>query len=191
MSSTTEGSGGRLSLHTHAGSNQLASPSEGEASGGHSASHGHKCTETLSKKVRQCLRTRAAKLRGNMRALPFDAASALPWHRQPFLIIVNRFATRLLAAHLLMQQIWRGRRYTTHRAPSSTTCRAITYQQVWYLLDLPQFVLNNNLVVMQACTTCGATDTPMWRNGACGPKTLCNACGEQAVGLCFPARWHA
>jgi GATA zinc finger len=32
-------------------------------------------------------------------------------------------------------------------------------------------------VLLQACTTCGATKSPMWRNGAAGPKTLCNACG--------------
>ena len=27
------------------------------------------------------------------------------------------------------------------------------------------------------CTTCGRTDSPEWRKGPRGPKTLCNACG--------------
>ncbi|KAF7311342.1 hypothetical protein MKEN_01035900 [Mycena kentingensis (nom. inval.)] len=28
-----------------------------------------------------------------------------------------------------------------------------------------------------ACITCGRTDSPEWRKGPTGPKTLCNACG--------------
>lgn len=31
--------------------------------------------------------------------------------------------------------------------------------------------------VLQKCLSCEATKTPMWRNGPCGNKTLCNACG--------------
>ncbi|CAD7701543.1 unnamed protein product, partial [Ostreobium quekettii] len=27
------------------------------------------------------------------------------------------------------------------------------------------------------CVQCGATDTPQWRNGPSGPRSLCNACG--------------
>ncbi|GJD11460.1 GATA transcription factor 8 [Galdieria sulphuraria] len=27
------------------------------------------------------------------------------------------------------------------------------------------------------CVVCGVTDTPLWRSGPKGPKTLCNACG--------------
>jgi len=27
------------------------------------------------------------------------------------------------------------------------------------------------------CVTCGRTDSPEWRKGPQGPKTLCNACG--------------
>lgn len=27
------------------------------------------------------------------------------------------------------------------------------------------------------CVVCGVTDTPLWRSGPRGPKTLCNACG--------------
>lgn len=29
----------------------------------------------------------------------------------------------------------------------------------------------------QQCVECGATQTPQWREGPAGPKTLCNACG--------------
>ncbi|CAA6669682.1 unnamed protein product [Spirodela intermedia] len=27
------------------------------------------------------------------------------------------------------------------------------------------------------CTMCGRTETPLWRHGPHGPKSLCNACG--------------
>ncbi|WVF68641.1 hypothetical protein IAT40_003411 [Kwoniella sp. CBS 6097] len=30
---------------------------------------------------------------------------------------------------------------------------------------------------MHVCVTCGRTDSPEWRKGPLGPKTLCNACG--------------
>lgn len=30
---------------------------------------------------------------------------------------------------------------------------------------------------VRMCTHCEATKTPQWREGPCGPKTLCNACG--------------
>ncbi|KAG2308456.1 hypothetical protein Bca52824_028204 [Brassica carinata] len=30
---------------------------------------------------------------------------------------------------------------------------------------------------IRMCTHCEATKTPQWREGPCGPKTLCNACG--------------
>uniref|UniRef100_A0A1D2A4N0 GATA-type domain-containing protein n=1 Tax=Auxenochlorella protothecoides TaxID=3075 RepID=A0A1D2A4N0_AUXPR len=30
---------------------------------------------------------------------------------------------------------------------------------------------------VKCCSKCGATKTPQWREGPCGPKTLCNACG--------------
>jgi hypothetical protein len=33
----------------------------------------------------------------------------------------------------------------------------------------------------KACTQCGTTRTPQWREGPCGPKTLCNACGVKLV----------
>jgi GATA zinc finger len=31
--------------------------------------------------------------------------------------------------------------------------------------------------VVRACSHCRTTKTPLWRNGPCGSKTLCNACG--------------
>ena len=31
------------------------------------------------------------------------------------------------------------------------------------------------------CSDCGATTTPMWRKGADGKKTLCNACGARLL----------
>ncbi|KAI9110916.1 hypothetical protein K1719_018036 [Acacia pycnantha] len=31
--------------------------------------------------------------------------------------------------------------------------------------------------VTRRCTHCAADDTPQWRSGPLGPKTLCNACG--------------
>ena len=33
----------------------------------------------------------------------------------------------------------------------------------------------------KACSQCGATKTPQWREGPLGPKTLCNACGVKRV----------
>ncbi|KAF3578171.1 hypothetical protein DY000_02034606 [Brassica cretica] len=30
---------------------------------------------------------------------------------------------------------------------------------------------------IRMCTHCETTETPQWREGPCGPKTLCNACG--------------
>jgi hypothetical protein len=31
--------------------------------------------------------------------------------------------------------------------------------------------------VVRQCVACGTFDTPEWRKGPCGPRTLCNACG--------------
>ncbi|WVZ77299.1 hypothetical protein U9M48_025182 [Paspalum notatum var. saurae] len=32
-------------------------------------------------------------------------------------------------------------------------------------------------VVVRVCSDCNTTNTPLWRSGPCGPKSLCNACG--------------
>lgn len=40
----------------------------------------------------------------------------------------------------------------------------------------------------KACTQCGATRTPQWREGPLGPKTLCNACGVKQFRLNKRAR---
>ncbi|XP_066378244.1 protein CYTOKININ-RESPONSIVE GATA TRANSCRIPTION FACTOR 1-like [Miscanthus floridulus] len=34
-----------------------------------------------------------------------------------------------------------------------------------------------NLGVIRVCSDCNTTETPLWRSGPCGPKSLCNACG--------------
>ncbi|MED6184470.1 hypothetical protein PIB30_047730 [Stylosanthes scabra] len=36
---------------------------------------------------------------------------------------------------------------------------------------------NNLIFETKRCTHCDADETPQWRNGPMGPKTLCNACG--------------
>lgn len=42
------------------------------------------------------------------------------------------------------------------------------------------------------CLNCGSTETPQWRCGPLGPRTLCNACGVRyKKGLplsCWPLR---
>jgi len=35
----------------------------------------------------------------------------------------------------------------------------------------------SHIVDRHVCVTCGRTDSPEWRKGPQGPKTLCNACG--------------
>ncbi|KAL6618712.1 hypothetical protein ACP70R_033851 [Stipagrostis hirtigluma subsp. patula] len=35
----------------------------------------------------------------------------------------------------------------------------------------------HDLCLDRRCANCGTTSTPLWRNGPCGPKSLCNACG--------------
>lgn len=35
----------------------------------------------------------------------------------------------------------------------------------------------NANVIIHVCTDCGTTESPEWRKGPSGPKTLCNACG--------------
>jgi PAS domain S-box-containing protein len=36
------------------------------------------------------------------------------------------------------------------------------------------------------CTDCGTLDSPEWRKGPSGPKTLCNACGRECTCLIVP-----
>ncbi|KAG1239452.1 hypothetical protein G6F68_018623 [Rhizopus microsporus] len=36
---------------------------------------------------------------------------------------------------------------------------------------------NSRLASSNVCTDCGTTESPEWRKGPNGPKTLCNACG--------------
>ncbi len=38
------------------------------------------------------------------------------------------------------------------------------------------------------CLNCGSMDTPQWRVGPLGPRTLCNACGVRYVSIHFHAR---
>lgn len=46
---------------------------------------------------------------------------------------------------------------------------------------------SQELVVSKKCTHCEMTETPQWRLGPMGPKTLCNACGVRyRSGRLFP-----
>ncbi|WZZ54591.1 hypothetical protein YC2023_054698 [Brassica napus] len=38
---------------------------------------------------------------------------------------------------------------------------------------------------IRMCTHCETTETPQWREGPCGPKTLCNACGVRFRSGCL------
>ena len=41
------------------------------------------------------------------------------------------------------------------------------------------------------CTDCGTLDSPEWRKGPNGPKTLCNACGCESFPFLLNPRWGA
>ncbi|PIL24287.1 transcription factor [Ganoderma sinense ZZ0214-1] len=43
--------------------------------------------------------------------------------------------------------------------------------------DGPRKKLKRAAAEQHVCVTCGRTDSPEWRKGPNGPKTLCNACG--------------
>ncbi|KAM5531739.1 hypothetical protein V8D89_014588 [Ganoderma adspersum] len=43
--------------------------------------------------------------------------------------------------------------------------------------DGPRKKLKRAAAEQHVCVTCGRTDSPEWRKGPHGPKTLCNACG--------------
>ncbi|EJF66146.1 hypothetical protein BD309DRAFT_971911 [Dichomitus squalens] len=43
--------------------------------------------------------------------------------------------------------------------------------------DGPRKKLKRSVADQHVCVTCGRTDSPEWRKGPMGPKTLCNACG--------------
>ena len=61
--------------------------------------------------------------------------------------------------------------------------RRVFPHTVTHLKQSPQSADNASVapVALQAptkqCTSCGATQTPMWRRGPNGTSTLCNACG--------------
>ncbi|XP_044409381.1 protein CYTOKININ-RESPONSIVE GATA TRANSCRIPTION FACTOR 1 [Triticum aestivum] len=37
--------------------------------------------------------------------------------------------------------------------------------------------LQHPMGVIRVCSDCNTSNTPLWRSGPCGPKSLCNACG--------------
>jgi hypothetical protein len=76
-----------------------------------------------------------------------------------------------------------------HRAPSGLSLKSTTLDSDMPLSspledgtgDRSGPVGNNNsngqAVTNPVCLGCGATETPEWRRGPMGPRTLCNACG--------------
>lgn len=42
-------------------------------------------------------------------------------------------------------------------------------------------------IIRYMCATCNTVDSPEWRKGPAGPKTLCNACGRKSIS-CPPNR---
>jgi len=44
-------------------------------------------------------------------------------------------------------------------------------------MELEQSITEENCSGIKICGTCKTTDTPLWRKGPSGTKTLCNACG--------------
>ncbi|KAM0991963.1 hypothetical protein ACFX13_010452 [Malus domestica] len=67
-------------------------------------------------------------------------------------------------------------------------------------MDLRRKVIQDmnvkNVKNKKFCTDCKATETPLWRSGPAGPKSLCNACGIRyrkkipTVSMCKgPKRW--
>jgi len=44
---------------------------------------------------------------------------------------------------------------------------------LWYVASLP----NTNFLILQTNVSQGTLESPEWRKGPTGPKTLCNACG--------------
>jgi hypothetical protein len=43
----------------------------------------------------------------------------------------------------------------------------------------PRYVKRRRIMPPGECHSCGTSDTPEWRKGPDGPKTLCNSCGLQ------------
>ncbi|CAN8327590.1 unnamed protein product [Cochlearia groenlandica] len=90
---------------------------------------------------------------------------------------------------------------TTHKTKPNTTSsipvkprtkrsrNSLTGGHVWPLVSTKQHATQEqwikkkkkkqetSLVFQRRCSHCGTNNTPQWRTGPVGPKTLCNACG--------------
>lgn len=58
-----------------------------------------------------------------------------------------------------------------HRTPHTG------HQQLSGASSMPRRVRKRRDEADQSCLSCSATETPEWRKGPTGPRTLCNACG--------------
>uniref|UniRef100_A0A6N2KWR6 GATA-type domain-containing protein n=2 Tax=Salix viminalis TaxID=40686 RepID=A0A6N2KWR6_SALVM len=57
----------------------------------------------------------------------------------------------------------------------------------WSMKDFELSALKNQEFPVRICTHCQADNTPQWRIGPLGPRTLCNACGVRySTGRLFP-----
>ena len=73
---------------------------------------------------------------------------------------------------------------TTKKKPRS---KRRLKQGAWSMKDFVLSALENHEFPKRICTHCQTDNTPQWRIGPLGPRTLCNACGVRySAGKLFP-----